>query len=122
MADVINNENVATEEDLSEQRIIRREKLKALQDDGRDPFVITKYDVTHLSTEAIALFEEKEATLSEGEEITDFVFDENVSLRKSKRGDLLTIKSAGAYGSSMASQYNMHELPKAVYSDHIIEK
>lgn len=54
-------------------------------------------------------------------ESTD-VFDENVSLRKSKRGDLLTIKSAGAYGSSMASQYNMHELPKAVYSDHIIEK
>ncbi|MBQ4108112.1 MAG: lysine--tRNA ligase, partial [Clostridia bacterium] len=61
MADVINNENVATEEDLSEQMIIRREKLKALQDDGKDPFVITKYDVTHLSTEAIALLEEKEA-------------------------------------------------------------
>ena len=51
-------------------------------------------------------------------ESTD-VFDENVSLRKSKRGDLLTIKSAGAYGSSMASQYNMHDLPKAVYSDQI---
>ena len=69
MADVINNENVATEEDLSEQMIIRREKLKALQDDGKNPFEITKYDVTHLSLDAVALFEEKEPTLSEGEEI-----------------------------------------------------
>ena len=51
-------------------------------------------------------------------ESTD-VFDENISLRKSKRGDLLAIKSAGAYGRSMASEYNMHELPKAVYSDQL---
>ena len=51
-------------------------------------------------------------------ESTD-VFDENVSLRRSKRGDLLAIKSAGAYGRSMASEYNMHELPKAVYSDQL---
>ena len=51
-------------------------------------------------------------------ESTD-VFDENVSLKRSKRGDLLAIKSAGAYGRSMASQYNMHDLPKAVYSDQL---
>ena len=51
-------------------------------------------------------------------ESTD-VFDENVSLKKSKRGDLLAIKSAGAYGRSMASQYNMHDLPAAVYSDQL---
>ncbi len=51
-------------------------------------------------------------------ESTD-VFDENVSLKRSKRGDLLSIKSAGAYGRSMASQYNMHDLPKAVYSDQL---
>ena len=70
MAEAVNNENVALEEDLSEQMIIRREKLKALQDDGKNPFEITKYDVTHLSQDAIKLFEEKEPTLSEGEEIT----------------------------------------------------
>ena len=51
-------------------------------------------------------------------ESTD-VFDENVSLRKTRRGDLLTIKSAGAYGMSMASRYNLHDLPGAVYSDQI---
>ena len=51
-------------------------------------------------------------------ESTD-VFDENVGLRKTRRGDLLTIKSAGAYGMSMASRYNLHDLPGAVYSDEI---
>ena len=51
-------------------------------------------------------------------ESTD-VFDENVTLRKTQRGDLLSIKSAGAYGMSMASRYNLHDLPGAVYSDEI---
>ena len=69
MAEAVNNENVALEQDLSEQMIIRREKLKSLQDEGKNPFEITKYDVTHLSQDAIKLFEEKESTLAEGEEI-----------------------------------------------------
>ncbi|MBQ8546270.1 MAG: lysine--tRNA ligase [Clostridia bacterium] len=69
MAEVVNNENVALEEDLNEQMIIRREKLKSLQDEGKNPFEITKYEVTHLSVDAIKLFEEKEPTLAEGEEI-----------------------------------------------------
>ncbi|MBR3846032.1 MAG: diaminopimelate decarboxylase [Alistipes sp.] len=51
-------------------------------------------------------------------ESTD-VFQENVSLKVSKRGDLIAIKSAGAYGMSMASRYNLHDLPGAVYSDQI---
>ncbi|MBP5390060.1 MAG: diaminopimelate decarboxylase [Bacteroidales bacterium] len=46
-------------------------------------------------------------------------FDENVSLPVSKRGDLLTLKSAGAYGQSMASRYNLHDLPRSVYSDEL---
>ena len=51
-------------------------------------------------------------------ESTD-VFDENITLPETKRGDLLTIKSAGAYGMSMASRYNLHDLPAAVYSDEL---
>ncbi len=51
-------------------------------------------------------------------ESTD-VFQENLSLRPTKRGDLLTLKSAGAYGMSMASRYNLHDLPGAVYSDEL---
>ena len=51
-------------------------------------------------------------------ESTD-VFDENITLPQTGRGDLLAIKSAGAYGMSMASRYNLHDLPGAVYSDSI---
>jgi len=51
-------------------------------------------------------------------ESTD-VFDENVTLPLTRRGDILTIKSAGAYGQSMASRYNLHELPRSVYSDEL---
>jgi lysyl-tRNA synthetase class 2 len=69
MSEIVNNENVAAE-DLSEQMLIRREKLKTLQEAGNNPFEITKYDVTHTSREAVELFSEKEATLGEGEEIT----------------------------------------------------
>jgi diaminopimelate decarboxylase len=36
-----------------------------------------------------------------------------------RRGDLVTIKSAGAYGQSMSSRYNMHPSPRVVYSDQI---
>ncbi|MBQ7352504.1 MAG: lysine--tRNA ligase [Clostridia bacterium] len=80
MADVVNNENVQTE-DLSEQVLIRRDKLKVLCDEGKNPFEITKYDVTHLSSEAINLFAEKEATLNEGEEISVSVAGRMMSRR-----------------------------------------
>ena len=48
---------------------VRRDKLAALVDAGKNPFEITKYDVTHTSKSAVALFEEKEEALAEGEEI-----------------------------------------------------
>lgn len=35
----------------------------------------------------------------------------------SRRGDLFAIRSAGAYGESMASNYNMRPLPPSVFSD-----
>ncbi len=51
-------------------------------------------------------------------ESTD-VFASGRLLPELRRGDLVTIKSAGAYGASMASMYNMHDLPRVVYSDRI---
>ena len=45
------------EQDLSEQRRVRREKLAALQAAGQDPFQITKYVVTHRSAEIKENFE-----------------------------------------------------------------
>ena len=47
------------------------------------------------------------------------VFGEDVSLNHSKRGDILAIRSAGAYGETMASTYNCRELPKTFFSDSL---
>jgi lysyl-tRNA synthetase class 2 len=51
------------EQDLNQLLKVRREKLAALQEAGKDPFVITKYDQTHHSDEAKALYEAHEAEL-----------------------------------------------------------
>ena len=44
------NTNVQ-EQDINQLLKVRREKLAALQEAGKDPFQITKYDVTHHSTD-----------------------------------------------------------------------
>ena len=41
----------AQQPDVNEQIKVRMEKLKNLQDAGKDPFQITKYDVTHHTDE-----------------------------------------------------------------------
>ena len=43
---VVDRDAEQTEENLSEQRQIRRDKLKALQDADRNPFVVEKWNVT----------------------------------------------------------------------------
>ena len=48
------------EPDLNQLRKVRREKLAELQQNGKDPFVITKYDQTHHSQEIKDNFEELE--------------------------------------------------------------
>ncbi|HAM06128.1 MAG TPA: lysine--tRNA ligase, partial [Ruminococcaceae bacterium] len=47
-------------ENLGELLKIRREKLAALQEAGKNPFEITKYDVTHHSSDVKENFEELE--------------------------------------------------------------
>ena len=44
---------------VSEQAQIRRDKLAQLQQDGRDPFLVTKYVVSHHSAEIKEQFEER---------------------------------------------------------------
>ena len=51
-------------------------------------------------------------------ESTD-VFAKQIDLNKTKRGDLLAIRSAGAYGEIMASQYNCRKLPQGYLSDEL---
>ena len=48
------------EPDLNQLRKVRREKLAELQQNGKDPFVITKYDQTHHSQEIKDNYEELE--------------------------------------------------------------
>ena len=50
----------AQEQDIHQLLKVRREKLAALQEAGKDPFQITKYDVTHHSTDIKDHFEELE--------------------------------------------------------------
>ena len=51
-------------------------------------------------------------------ESTD-VFAKQIDLNGTKRGDLLAIRSAGAYGEIMASQYNLRRLPVGYMSDEL---
>jgi len=46
-------------------------------------------------------------------------FGKYIELPETKRGDLIAIRSAGAYGEAMASRYNLRDLPKSVFSDDI---
>lgn len=55
------------EQDINQLLKVRRDKLKELQDSGRDPFVLTKYDVSHHSKDIKDNFEsleEKEVTVA----------------------------------------------------------
>ena len=63
-------ENQNTQANSTSELAVRREKLAALCEAGNNPLEITKYDVTHESTSAKALFEERESSLGEGEVIT----------------------------------------------------
>ncbi len=46
-------------------------------------------------------------------------FGEDVELPEVSRGNFIAIRSAGAYGEIMASQYNLRALPKSYFSDKI---
>lgn len=52
--------NNAPEQDINQLLKVRREKLQDLQENGKDPFQITKYDVTHHSQEIKDNYDELE--------------------------------------------------------------
>jgi diaminopimelate decarboxylase len=64
----------------------------------------------------------------EAEEVYDVVgpicessdcFAKAIALNKARRGDIFALRSAGAYGEIMASQYNCRKLPESYFSDLI---
>ncbi|MDR2906857.1 MAG: diaminopimelate decarboxylase [Bacteroidales bacterium] len=65
-------------------------------------------------------------TSNEPEEIYDVVgpicessdvFSTEYQMNQARRGDIIALRSAGAYGEAMASTYNQRELPRAIYSE-----
>ncbi len=46
-------------------------------------------------------------------------FGKAMLLPETRRGDIFAIRTTGAYGEVMSSQYNLRDLPKSVFSDEI---
>jgi lysyl-tRNA synthetase class 2 len=90
------NENPSQQTvNVNEQIKIRQDKLKAMQEEGKDPFVITKYDVTDHSSEAKAKFEELDAKLKA---TVDPSLDEEAAaeaLKQLHENEKITVSVAG---------------------------
>ena len=71
MAENNNQNNQTKPQDLNQLLKVRREKLKNLQDAGKDPFQITKYDQTHHTDEVRCLYEAHEEKLLSGRTAPD---------------------------------------------------
>ena len=82
-----NNQAQTQPVDLNQLLKVRREKLAALQEAGKDPFVITKYDQTHHSDEVKALYEEHEAKLLAGRPEVDVTGLDEQAAREAKKKD-----------------------------------
>ncbi|MBQ5933194.1 MAG: lysine--tRNA ligase [Lachnospiraceae bacterium] len=90
MADNNNNQNNNQNQapvDLGQLLKVRREKLANLQEAGKDPFVITKFDQTHHSDEVKALYEEHEAKLLAGRPEVDVTGLDEQAAREAKKKD-----------------------------------
>ena len=48
------------------------------------------------------------------------VFGKEVMLNEVKRGDIIALRSAGAYGEVMSSQYNLRQLPNAYFTEDFV--
>lgn len=75
------------EQDINQLLKVRREKLAALQEAGKDPFTITKYNQTHHTDEAKALYEELEAKLLAGRPKVNVEGLDEQAAREAKKAD-----------------------------------
>jgi len=68
---VAKQQNNGKEQDVNQLRKVRRDKLAELQQNGKDPFKITKFDQTHHSLEVKSLYEAHEAELLKDHHTSD---------------------------------------------------
>lgn len=107
-------------------------KVLYVKDNGTRKFVIVDAGMTELLRPALYQAFHKIEKLQSSTEETQFKYDvvgpicessdsfgEQVELGEVERGDLLVIRSAGAYGEVMASNYNLREELRFVYNDTI---
>ncbi len=82
-----NNNQNTQQQDINQLLKVRREKLATLQESGKDPFVITKFDQTHHSLEVKSLYEAHEAKLLEGRQAPDVEGMDEQQAREVLRAD-----------------------------------
>ena len=66
-----NQQNGGQQQDTNQLLKVRRDKFKDLQNAGKDPFTITKYDQTHHSTDVKELYTKHEEELLAGRPVPD---------------------------------------------------
>ena len=81
------SENVMTEKELSEVLQVRRDKLKALCEQGKNPYEITKFDFTHYSRD---IFD----TFNDGDEVTVKIAGRLMSKRVMGKASFAHIRDA----------------------------
>ena len=87
MANQEKTTNNAPQQDLNQLLKVRREKLQELQENGKDPFVITKYNQEHHSDEVKVLYEKKEAELLKGRTVVNTDGMDEADARKAINDD-----------------------------------
>ncbi|MDR1527040.1 MAG: diaminopimelate decarboxylase [Dysgonamonadaceae bacterium] len=106
-------------------------KVLYVKEGSEKKFVILDAGFTELIRPALydAYHTIENLTSNEPEEIYDVVgpicessdcFAKQILLNRTQRGDVIAIRSAGAYGEIMASQYNCRQLPLAYFSENRI--
>lgn len=112
---------------------VKSNSLQAFSDNkeaGVKNFVIVDAGMTDLIRPALYDAHHKTYNISSDEPLETYdvvgpicessdVFDKDIQLNKTKRGDLIAMLSAGAYGEIMASQYNCRTLPQAYTTDEL---
>jgi diaminopimelate decarboxylase len=79
----------------------------------RPAFYDAYHQIENLSSEALEETYDVVGPICESSDC----FAKAIRLNRTERGDLIALRSAGAYGEIMASQYNCRKLPNAYFSD-----
>ena len=82
-----NQQKTEQVQDIGQLLKVRREKLANLQEAGKDPFKITKFDVTHHSTQAKAEYEELEKKLLDGRKPVNVEGMDEAAAKEAQKAD-----------------------------------